>query len=71
MRILRPRPQQFRLRYIAASATIVREIELAAPDVAGAIRASASMPWPTGAVGLRIVDADDQEVFERPKADFR
>ena len=68
MRILRPRPQRFRVRYVSASAAIVQEIEFTASDLSEAVQASALMPWPRLATGLRIVDSDGQDVFERLKA---
>ncbi len=74
MRILQPKPQQFRLQYFGASGCqdpdVANEIEIVAEDASEAIRASASKPWPVGAIGLRIVDIDGHEVFERLKADL-
>jgi hypothetical protein len=74
MRTLPSRPQPYRLLYFGAArgsaVSILREVELVALDASGAITASASMPWPAGAIGLRIVDQDGHEVFERLKADW-
>lgn len=70
---LEPRRQRFRLRYVRAEGDrgeeVVGEVDLEALDVSAAIRASASFPWPPGAVALHIVDRDGQEVFEQLKAD--
>ena len=42
-----------------------------APDASGAIRAAAEAAWPPRAVGLRVLDLDGREIFERLKADRR
>ena len=74
MRTIQPRPQRFRVRYFATrvetSGDVLSEVELTALDADHAIEASASMPWPRGAIGLCIVDNDGREVFERPRSDW-
>jgi hypothetical protein len=72
-RILAARPQRFRLQYFAIAddrgPSIVLETEIDAADASAAIRAAAETGWPPRAIGLRILDREGREIFERLKAD--
>ena len=72
-RILAAMPQSFRLQFVGASADrgplILSEQELRAADATSAIRAAANADLPPNAIGLRIVDPDGREIFERLRAD--
>jgi hypothetical protein len=72
-RILAARPQRFRLQFFAAAGhrdpAIVVETEIEAADASAAIRAAIEADWPPRAIGLRILDGEGREVFERLKAD--
>jgi len=74
-RILAARPQRFRLQFFAAAddrgPSIVAETEIQAADASAAIRAVADADWPPRAIGLRILDHEGREIFERLKADRR
>jgi hypothetical protein len=74
-RILFARPQRFRLQFFAAAddhgPAILAETEMEATDASAAIRASADANWPPGALGLRIIDHEGREIFERLRADRR
>jgi hypothetical protein len=74
-RILGARPQQFRLQFFAVAGhrdpAIVHETELEAADASAAIRAAVEADWPPRAIGLRILDGEGREIFERLKADRR
>ena len=74
-RILAARPQRFRLQFFAAAddrgPPIIAETEMQAADASAAIRASADADWPPRAIGLRILDHEGREIFERLKADRR
>jgi hypothetical protein len=74
-RILAVRPQCFRLQFFGVAADhgaiVVEETEIQAPDASGAIRAAADAAWPARAVGLRVLDLEGREIFERLKADLR
>jgi hypothetical protein len=64
------RVQRFRVRYIGRSGT-VREIDLAARDLAEAIREAREAQWPPNAAGFRLIDTEGLEVFEQLKFDSR
>ena len=74
-RILAVRPQCFRLQFFGVDADhspiVVTETEIQAPDASSAIRAAADAAWPARALGLRVLDLEGREVFERLKADLR
>ena len=52
----------------AQGATVLIETTVAG-SVDAAIRHAAEAEWPPGATGLRLVDLDGREVYERTKAD--
>lgn len=76
-RILAARPQRFTLQFFAAAAanergpSVIAEIEIEAADASAAIRAAVEEDWPPRALGLRILDNEGREIFERLKADRR
>jgi hypothetical protein len=74
-RILAAGPQCFRLQFFGLGPdlgpALVTETEIQASDASGAIRAAAEAAWPPQAVGLRVLDLDGREIFERLKADRR
>jgi hypothetical protein len=74
-RFLAAGPRRFRLQFFAVAddrgPAIVDETELEAADASGAIRAAADAHWPPRAIGLRILDREGHEVFERLRADRR
>jgi hypothetical protein len=74
-RILTTRPQRFRLQFFGAGAdqgpAVLTETEIQAADTSGAIRDAIAANWPPRAVGLRLLDLEGREIFERLKADLR
>jgi hypothetical protein len=74
-RILAARPQPFRLQFFAVAdergPTIIAETEIQSANASAAIRAAADADWPARAIGLRILDREGREIFERLKADRR
>ena len=50
---------------------IVRGIPSCEHDASGAIREAVATIWPPRAVGLRLLDFEGREIFERLKADLR
>ena len=74
-RILATNPQCFRLQFFGVGPdlgpAVLNETEIRAPDASGAIRAAADAAWPPRAVGLRVLDLEGREIFERLKADLR
>lgn len=74
-RILAARPQRFRLQFFAVAddrgPSIVAETEIQAADASAAIRAAVDADWPPRAIGLRILDPEGREIFERLRADRR
>ena len=64
-RILAARPQRFQLQFFAVADDrgpgIIAEAEIQAADA----------DWPPRAIGLRILDREGREIFERLKADRR
>jgi hypothetical protein len=74
-RVLANRPQRFRLQFFSLgpdlSPTVLSETETQAADASGAIREAVATNWPPRAVGLRLLDLEGREIFERLKADFR
>ena len=72
-RILGAKPQRFRLQFFgvagALSPTILTESEIWAAEASDVIREAASIAWPARAIGLRVLDHEGREVFERLKAD--
>jgi hypothetical protein len=74
-RILGAKPQRFRLQFFAVAGdrgpSIVLETEIEAADASAATRSAAEADWPPQAIGLRILDREGREIFERLKADRR
>ena len=74
-RLLAARTQRFRLQFFGVGAdlspTILAESEIHATDASVAIREVAETSWPPRAVGLRLLDLEGREIFERLKADLR
>jgi hypothetical protein len=74
-RVLAVKPQRFRLQFVGVGAdlgpAVLTETEIQALDASGAIRAAAEAAWPPRAVGLRVLDLEGREIFERLKADLR
>jgi hypothetical protein len=74
-RILAAKPQWFRLQFFAVAddrgPSVIAETEIQAADASAAIRAAAEADWPPRAIGLRILDHEGREIFERLKADRR
>ncbi len=74
-RILAPRPQRFRLQFFAVAddcgPSVIAESDIHAADASAAIRAGAEADWPPRAIGLRILDREGREIFERLRADRR
>ena len=72
-RILAARPQRFRLQFYAVAGergpSVLVETEIEAADASAAIRAAAEADWPPRAIGLRILDREGREIFERLRAD--
>lgn len=74
-RALGPNRQCFRLQFFGVGAdpgpTLLAETEIQAPNASGAIRAAVEADWPARATGLRLLDLEGREIFERLKADLR
>ena len=74
-RVLDATPQRFRIQYVGSpsdrGASVLKEVEIQVPNVSAAIVAAASLAWPPGTIGLRFLDHEGLEVFERHKADRR
>ena len=74
-RVLAARPQRFRLQFFGLGAdhgpAVLTETEIQATDASGAIRDAIAANWPPRAVGLRLLDLEGREIFERLKADLR
>jgi hypothetical protein len=70
--VLQTQPQWFRIQFAGApperGPSILKEVEIRAPDVSSAIVAAAAQAWPRGTTALRILDQEGREVFERHKA---
>jgi hypothetical protein len=64
----------YRLQFLGGStahrATVLVETTVVAGNIEAAIRYAAETEWPAGAVALRLVDLDGQEVYERTKIDL-
>jgi hypothetical protein len=73
-RVLAAKPQQFRLQFFGVDASlgpaVLKESEIQAFDASGAIREAVEVNWPPKAVGLRVLDCEGREIFERLKADL-
>ena len=50
---------------------ILKEVEIQVSDASSAIVFAAKLAWPPKTTGLRILDCEGREVFERHKADRR
>jgi hypothetical protein len=74
-RVLAVRLQRFRLQFIGVGADhgpgVLTETEIQAADASAAIREAVETRWPVRAVGLRLLDLEGREIFERLKADLR
>ena len=74
-RVLAVRLQRFRLQFFGVGAdhgpAVLTETEIQAADASAAIREAAAARWPPRAVGLRLLDLEGREIFERLKADLR
>jgi hypothetical protein len=74
-RILASGTRPFRLQFFAVAgergATIVAESEIPAADASDAIRVAVEADWPARAIGLRVIDREGREIFERLRADRR
>ena len=74
-RVLAARPKRFRLQFFGVGAdhgpTVLTETEIQAADASFAIREAVTTSWPPRAVGLRLLDLEGREIFERLKADLR
>src|ERR1700729_2205490 len=74
-RVLAARPQRFRLQFFGVGAdhgpAVLSESEIQAADASDAIREAVTANWPPRAVGLRLLDLEGREIFERLKADLR
>ena len=74
-RVLAARPQRFRLQFFGVGAdhgpAVLTETEMQANDASDAIREAVAANWPPRAVGLRLLDLEGREIFERLKADLR
>jgi hypothetical protein len=74
-RVLAVRLQRFRLLFFGIGAdhgpAVLTETEVQAADASAAIREAAAAHWPPRAVGLRLIDLEGREIFERLKADLR
>jgi hypothetical protein len=74
-RVLAVRHQRFRLQFFGVGAdhgpAVLAETEIQAADASAAIREAAAANWPPRAVGLRLLDLEGREIFERLKADLR
>ena len=74
-RVLAVRLQRFRLQFFGVGAdhgpAALTETEIQAADASAAIREAVETHWPPRAVGLRLLDLEGREIFERLKADLR
>ena len=74
-RVLALKPQPFRLQFFGVGPNlfpfVLTETEIQAADASGAIHAAVEAAWPPRAVGLRVLDQEGREIFERLKADMR
>jgi hypothetical protein len=74
-RVLAVRLQSFRLQFFGVGAdhdpAVLSESEIQAADASDAIREAVTANWPPRAVGLRLLDLEGREIFERLKADLR
>ena len=74
-RVLAVRLQRFRLQFfglgVDLSPAVLTETEIQAADASSAIREAVEARWPPRAVGLRLLDLEGREIFERLKADLR
>jgi hypothetical protein len=74
-RILAVKLQRFRLQFFGVGSdhgsAVLTETEIQAADASIAIRDAVMANWPPRAVGLRLLDLEGREIFERLKADLR
>ena len=66
-------PRTFRIQYVGSQSdrgsSILKDVEIEVPNVSSAIVAVAKLKLPPGTIGLRILDREGREVFERHKGD--
>ncbi len=66
-------PRSFRIQYVGSQSdrgsSILKDVEIEVPNVSSAIVAAAKLKLPPGTIGLRILDREGREVFERHKGD--
>jgi hypothetical protein len=74
-RVLAIRPQLFRLQFFSLGAdlgpTVLSETEIQVADATEAVGEAVKANWPARAIGLRLLDLEGREIFERLKADLR
>jgi hypothetical protein len=74
-RLLAVKPQLFRLQFFGVATErgplVLTESDLDASDASDAIRMAAQAQWPARAIGLRVLDREGREIFERLRADRR
>jgi hypothetical protein len=74
-RIVGAKPPPFRVLFVGAAPcrglSVLKEVELQVSDVSSAIVAAAKLETPPHTAGLRILDREGREVFERHKTDRR
>jgi hypothetical protein len=72
-RILGAKPAPFRVLFVGDAPnrgmSVLREVDLQVSDSSMAIVAAAKLEWPPNTVGLRIIDREGREVFERHRTE--
>lgn len=72
-RILGAKPAPFRVLFVGDAPnrgmSVLREVDLQVSDSSMAIVAAAKLEWPPQTVGLRIIDREGREVFERHRTE--
>ena len=62
-------PPSFRIQFLAVAPirqpTVLEEVEVWTADISTAMREAAHIPWPTGAVGFRLVDRHGREALRQ------
>ena len=74
-RILGAKPAPFRVLFIGDApgrgTSVLKEVDLQVSDSSMAIVAAAKLEWPPNTVGLRIIDREGREVFERHRTECK
>ena len=73
-RIVSGKSQLFRIQFLCvapAGLSVLNELEIGATDVSAAIVSAARLALPPKTVAARILDHENQIVFERHKADCK